>query len=376
MLESLFFLFAIGTSESLIPFSIETLLVLFLEEYLISFIGFQFSFLFSIILSSLTLLVFPFVFVLLAVAWVTGVERNVMGGIQRRKGPNKAGFWGVLQPFSDGIKLFIKFDTPVATHSYLYTLAPLFSMTLAFILFFVIAIPSLPGGDLLYTLHSFGIFVFLTLMGLNILVPIAIISTNNRYSVLGVLRSFTQMFCFEILITWCLISNSCFYESISLKEILLTQTPLLSDMSGMSFLGGFFILLVIFLLLELNRVPFDVAEEESVTVGGIFTEYKGFNFAGFFLAEYLMMLIASSLLHALYLGSHDFVFVSYLFKTVFAFSDLTHYSIKVYIIMLGFILLRSTLPRLRPDHILYLGWVVSIPISIGLFTVSYLVIFG
>lgn len=323
--------------------------------------------LYSLILSfSLLGIIISFVCFLLSVAFLTGLERITMGGIQRRKGPNTAGLWGILQPFSDGIKLFSKAEAPISSSSYFSALPPFVALFVSFTVgLFFIAPFSLPSSSSFCSIYSLSIFIVLFLFCFNMFVPLLVIGTNNRYSLLGVLRSFTQMFCFEILITWCFVATSSLYETIDLREIVVIQHAILSNVSGFSDMVGLLVCLFIFMLLELNRVPFDVAEEESVTVAGIFTEYGGFNFAAFFLGEYLMMIVSSVLIACFFnLSLRKLV----LFKSVLP--DIVVFGLTVLLILFLILFLRATLPRVRPDHILWLGWIVSIPLSTIFFLFS------
>nr|ARH54337.1 NADH dehydrogenase subunit 1 [Cymbiodyta marginella] len=297
-----------------------------LVDYLLSF------------LSSLILIVC----VLVGVAFLTLLERKVLGYIQIRKGPNKVGFMGILQPFSDAIKLFSKEQVyPYMSNYYLYYFSPIFNLFLALLLWMCM--------PMMTNLFSFnlGMLFFLCVSSLSVYtIMIAGWSSNSNYAMLGGLRSVAQTISYEV----------------SLSLILLSFLFLISGVSMISFLKYQSYMWFIFLCLplcmiwfvsslaETNRTPFDFAEGESELVSGFNVEYSSGGFALIFLAEYASILFMSMLCCVLFLGAD---FMSFMF-----FLKLTFMSFL-------WVWVRGTLPRFRYDKLMYLAWKSFLPVSLN-----------
>nr|AQT38608.1 NADH dehydrogenase subunit 1 [Megathymus yuccae yuccae] len=285
--------------------------------------------------------------VMIGVAFLTLMERKVLGYIQIRKGPNKVGFMGLLQPFSDAIKLFSKEQIYLLNANYLvYYFCPIIGFILS--LFIWVLIPYY------FNLISFnlGFLFFLCCTSLGVyIIMIAGWSSNSNYSLLGGMRAVAQTISYEV----------------SLSLIMLSSILMILDFNLIKFniyqlLIWFFFLmfplsLCLFssILAETNRTPFDFAEGESELVSGFNIEYSSGGFALIFLAEYSSILFMSLLFTLVYLGGYSLNLMFY-FKMVF--------------ISFIFIWVRGTLPRYRYDKLMYLCWKIYLPISL-----NYLLLF-
>nr|QOL10519.1 NADH dehydrogenase subunit 1 [Pieris naganum] len=294
---------------------------------------------FNIILGLLIL----FVGVLVGVAFLTLLERKVLGYIQIRKGPNKIGFMGLLQPFSDGIKLFSKEQTYLNYSNFLYYYySPVIGFFLSLIIWMLIPY------SFNIIMFNLGILFFFccTSVGVYILL-MAGWSSNSNYSMLGGLRAVAQTISYEV----------------SLALILGSSLILIMDFNMLSFkifqVNIWFLFLMFPLsmcmfssmLAETNRTPFDFAEGESELVSGFNIEYSSGGFALIFLAEYSSILFMSMMFVLLYMGGYSLSLWFYL---------------KLSFISFFFIWVRGTLPRYRYDKLMYLCWKVYLPISLNM----------
>nr|YP_009228306.1 NADH dehydrogenase subunit 1 [Lobesia botrana]AKL79055.1 NADH dehydrogenase subunit 1 [Lobesia botrana] len=280
--------------------------------------------------------------VLIGVAFLTLLERKVLGYIQIRKGPNKLGFLGILQPFSDAIKLFTKEQTyPLYSNYFAYYFSPIFSFFLSLLIWMVI--------PYYFNMISFNLgFLFFfccTSMGVYTLM-VAGWSSNSNYSLLGGLRAVAQTISYEV----------------SLALIMMSVIIMVMDFNLMKFSNYQMLIWFMFLMLplsmcwlssslaETNRTPFDFAEGESELVSGFNIEYSSGGFALIFLAEYSSILFMSMLFILMYMGGYNLSIFFY-FKLVF--------------ISFFFIWVRGTLPRYRYDKLMYLAWKSYLPISLN-----------
>nr|YP_010327050.1 NADH dehydrogenase subunit 1 [Agrotis trifurca]UNP54312.1 NADH dehydrogenase subunit 1 [Agrotis trifurca]UTT74677.1 NADH dehydrogenase subunit 1 [Agrotis trifurca] len=298
-------------------------------------------FMFDIYLIMIGLLIL-IIGVLIGVAYLTLLERKVLGYIQIRKGPNKVGFIGVLQPFSDAIKLFTKEQTYPNFSNYIcYYFSPVISFILSLMIWMLI--------PYYFNLISFnlGVLFFLCCTSLGVYtVMVAGWSSNSNYALLGGLRAVAQTISYEV----------------SLALILMSSIIMIMDFNMLNFFFYqeimWFIVLMLPLsmcwisssLAETNRTPFDFAEGESELVSGFNIEYSSGGFALIFLAEYSSILFMSMLFVLLYLGGFDLSFMFYLKLTFISFL---------------FIWVRGTLPRYRYDKLMYLAWKSYLPISLN-----------
>nr|YP_009176753.1 NADH dehydrogenase subunit 1 [Anopheles minimus]ALJ02468.1 NADH dehydrogenase subunit 1 [Anopheles minimus] len=280
--------------------------------------------------------------VMVGVAFLTLLERKVLGYIQIRKGPNKVGFNGLLQPFSDAVKLFTKEQTyPLLSNYISYYFSPVFSLFLSLLIWMCI--------PYLIKLYSFnlGVLFFLCCTSLGVYtVMIAGWSSNSNYALLGGLRAVAQTISYEV----------------SLALILLSFIFLVGNYNFLNFyIYQDYVWFIIFCfplglvwlascLAETNRTPFDFAEGESELVSGFNVEYSSGGFALIFLAEYSSILFMSMLFVVIFLGSDIYSFMFFLKLTFISFI---------------FIWVRGTLPRFRYDKLMYLAWKSFLPLSLN-----------
>ncbi len=293
--------------------------------------------------------------VLLAVAFLTLGERKVLAAIQRRKGPNIVGFFGLLQPFADALKLLLKETVlPAVSNKFLFLLAPVLTFSLSLISWSVI-----PFNDEFVLIDSnYGV---LFLFALSSLAVYGIIlggwSSNSRYGFLGGLRAAAQMISYEVSLGVTLLSVVVCVGSFNLTEIVLFQEDIWFCFSHFPMLLIFFISI----LAETNRPPFDLPEAEAELVSGFNVEYSSAGFALFFIGEYSNILLMSAFLVIMFFGGWTFFGFFDNEYSVFIFSS------KVLIVTFFFIWVRASLPRFRYDQLMYLGWKLFLPLSISWF---------
>nr|AXS65444.1 NADH dehydrogenase subunit 1 [Coleoptera sp. 19 KM-2017] len=294
------------------------------------------------LLFSLICMVLLIICVLVGVAFLTLLERKVLGYIQIRKGPNKVGFMGIPQPFCDAIKLFSKEQTyPLLSNYIMYYYSPIMSLFLSLLLWVII-----PYYMILFS-FSLGMLFFLACTSLGVYtVMIAGWSSNSSYSLLGGLRAVAQTISYEVSLALILMSFMVLIESFSLMEFFVYQKFIW--MIFLSLPLGF--VWFVSSLAETNRTPFDFAEGESELVSGFNVEYSSGGFALIFLSEYSSILFMSMLFCVMFLGS-DLMSMLFFLKMVF--------------LSFCFIWVRGTLPRYRYDKLMYLAWKSFLPLSLN-----------
>nr|AXS65289.1 NADH dehydrogenase subunit 1 [Histeroidea sp. 1 KM-2017] len=280
--------------------------------------------------------------VLVGVAFLTLLERKVLGYIQIRKGPNKLGFIGLFQPFSDAIKLFSKEQNYLfISNYYIYYMSPVFSLFLSLSMWLCF-----PYITMLFN-FNLGFLYFLCISSLSVYsVMIAGWSSNSNYSLLGGLRCVAQTISYEVSLALILLSFLFFTLSLSIFDFMKYQYYCW-------FICMYFPLSMIFFvssLAETNRTPFDFAEGESELVSGFNVEYSSGGFALIFLAEYASILFMSSLCCFMFLGADFYNLVFY---------------IKVGFMSFLWVWVRGTLPRYRYDKLMYLAWKSFLPIALN-----------
>lgn len=285
--------------------------------------------------------------VLVSVAFLTLLERKVLGYIQIRKGPNKVGLIGIPQPFCDAIKLFTKEQTyPILSNYISYYFSPIFSLFLSLLVWMCIPI--------FIKLYSFnlGILFFLCCTSLGVYtVIVAGWSSNSNYALLGGLRAVAQTISYEVRIALILLSFVFLIRSYNLIDFFFYQKYLWFVVILFPIALVWFVIC----LAETNRTPFDFAEGESELVSGFNVEYRSGGFALIFLAEYSSILFISILFRVLFLGCNIYSLDFYL---------------KLIFISFIFIWARGTLPRFRYDKLIYLAWKCFLP-----FSLNYLILF-
>lgn len=316
-----------------------------------------------------------FIALLLGVAYLTWLERKVLGHMQIRYGPMRVGWHGLLQPIADGIKLFFKEDIVVdKANKVIYLLAPFIVTVCAFASFAVI-----PFGHELTLLGkivpmriadvNIGILYIFALSSLSVYgLTLAGWSSNNKYALMGGLRSSAQMISYELPAGLSIIGVLLLTGSLSMVEIVNAQKDLWFIIKQP--LG--FILFLICGVAECNRTPFDLPEAESELVAGFHVEYSSMKFALFFLAEYAHMIVMASLLTTLFLGGWHLPFfdisslhpTSFVGQLVLSFLPIGVFVAKVFVCLFFFIWLRATYPRLRYDQLMKFGWKVLFPLAL------------
>lgn len=300
---------------------------------------------------------------LLTVAYLTFLERKVIGYIQSRIGPNRIGPLGLLQPIADIIKLLNKeIIVPSASNRYLFVTAPIISLGTALAAWSVIPFDQV---NVLANINA-GVLFVLALSSLGVYgILIAGWASNSKYAMFGALRSAAQSISYEIAMGFALVGVMMAAGSLNLQTIVTAQS------------GGFwhwywlplfplFIVYWIAGIAETNRLPFDVAEGESELVAGFHVEYSGTVFALFFLAEYASMILISALIAVLFMGGwlSPFQGIPYL-EPAFAFvPGVVWLLIKLSFFLFCYLWFRATFPRYRYDQIMRLGWKVLLPVTI------------
>nr|AOY39512.1 NADH dehydrogenase subunit 1 [Scolytinae sp. BMNH 1039990] len=279
--------------------------------------------------------------VLVGVAFLTLMERKVLGYIHIRKGPNKVGFFGILQPFSDAVKLFSKEQSfPFYSNLFIFYLAPALNFILALLLW---------GCVPFYTFNlsfSFSLLFMLSVSSLSVYtIMLAGWSSNSSYALLGSLRSVAQTISYEVSMFLIIMSFVFLVGSFSLGDFLKFQ----SNIWFLFFLFPLVCMLLVSFLAETNRSPFDFAEGESELVSGFNVEYSSGGFAMIFLAEYANILFMSLLSSVLFLGADFYSFFFFL---------------KVVVVSFFWVWVRGTLPRYRYDKLMGLAWKSYLPVSL------------
>ena len=292
---------------------------------------------------------------LIAVAFLTYLERKVIALVQYRKGPNVVGFFGLLQPFADGVKLFSKETIiPASSSKLIFILAPMISFSLSLIAWSVIPI----SENLVLSDVNVGILYLFAVSSLSIYgIIMAGWASNSKYAFLGALRSAAQMVSYEVSIGFVIVTVLLCVGSLNLSDIVLAQKSCWFVIP----LFPMFVVFVISALAETNRAPFDLPEDESALVAGYFTEYSSMLFAMFFLGEYSAMILMSSLGTILFLGGWLPPFDSELLNWIPGYF---WFFIKVGLLLFVFLWVRATLPRFRYDQLMRLGWKVFLPLSL------------
>lgn len=302
--------------------------------------------------------------ILIAVAFFTTTERKLMGSIQRRKGPNVIGFVGTLQPFSDGLKLFIKeIILPSNSNKTIFIIAPCLSFLLSLTAWAVIPFSSKAAiADI-----DLGILYLLSISSLNIYgILLSGWSSNSKYAYLGALRSAAQMISYEISLGFIILSTCLCSGSFNLSKIVFAQQKIWYVIP----LLPMYIMFQVSILAETNRHPFDLPEAEAELVSGYNVEYSAMTFALFFLSEYANMILMSALSTILFLGGWQSFGVLDKFTP-----EVLIFGFKVILCVIFFIVTRATLPRYRYDQLMDIGWKNFLPLSIGylVFTSSILI---
>jgi len=335
-------------------------------------------------LISLVKVIVVIVITLMCVAYTVLLERKLVGRIQNRWGPSRVGPFGLLQPLVDGAKLFLKEDLmPEAVHRPLYILAPMIALSCA--LMSVGVVPF--GADVRW--HGVDLFQIADInIGLLIILGITSIgvygialsgwSSNNKYSLLGSLRASAQVISYELALGLSLVGVVLRTGSLRLRDIVDIQAP--HGILSWNFFGGFqFVAFIIYLMAafaETNRAPFDLPEAESELTSGYHTEYSSMKFAMFFMAEYANMITVGCVATLLFFGGWTSPFGNLIpafgGPVVQALLPVFWFVAKVFCFLFFYIWVRGTLPRLRYDQLMGLGWKFLLPVAIANIVVTSL----
>ncbi|MEA2432840.1 MAG: NADH-quinone oxidoreductase subunit [Actinomycetota bacterium] len=348
------------------------------------------DFLGAAVIIALVKTVIIFLVLLLVTLLVIWFERKVIADMQARIGPNRWGPFGLLQTLADGIKLFFKEDfRPSMADRWTYAIAPVAAMVPAFLAFAVI-----PVGNSVHVAHrnvglilsdvNIGLLFFLAMGSLGVYgIVLAGWASGSKYPLLGGIRSSAQLISYEIALGLSLVPIALASGSLSTVDIVQAQIEPLQVLGReISFLPNWFIVtqwpaFLIFLIAgiaETNRAPFDLPEAETELVAGFHTEYSGIRFAMFFLGEYIHVVAVSAMAVTLFFGGWDGPIFSFGNDSPFRFIEsvmpMGWFVFKTMLFVYLFIWLRATLPRLRYDRLMWLGWKRLIPAALGWIVVT------
>jgi NADH-quinone oxidoreductase subunit H len=342
----------------------------------------------SILIVLIKILIIMFGVLVLGAAMAVLAERRVSAFIQERLGPNRVGPGGILQPFADVVKLVMKEDiVPRQANRFIHDLAPIISISIALSTFAII-----PFGNTieLFGRHiklmiadvDIGILYLLALTSIGVYgVSLAGWSSNNKYSLLGGLRSSAQLISYELSMGLSLIGVIMISGTLRLDQTVLQQTAYWWGIIPkwnifLQPLG--FITFMIASFAETNRLPFDLPEAEPELVGGYHTEYTGMKFGLFFLAEYANVITSSAVTVTLFFGGWHLPFAEQwgLSPLMLSLVQILTFLTKVILLVLFFIIVRWTIPRFRYDQLMRIGWKVMLPMAIANFLLTGLVILG
>lgn len=332
--------------------------------------------------------------VLLSTALLTLLERKIMASIQRRRGPNVVGFFGLLQPFADGLKLAIKETTvPKLATKPLFILGPIISFGLA-----IFGWSLLPFPTWLYTTQSYTFFsnfsfvqaipgssaidIDVGLLFIFVIVALHVYGvlfggwgSNSRYALLGALRATAQSISYELVMGFILLILALCHGGFSLLVIIYDQIIIWNIFS----LFPLFLIFYICALAELNRTPFDLVEAEGELVAGYNVEYSAMMFALYFLGEYVSIIFSAFVITVLFLAAwfypcvinlitlvFSLIFSNTFFSLIIYFIAVIFFVLKVTLVIISSLLVRFVLPRYRYDQLMNIGWLVFLPISLFL----------
>jgi len=285
------------------------------------------------------------------VSYLTFAERKVAGHIQARTGPNRVGPFGLLQPIADVLKLFFKEEfVPAGANKVVFHIAPMLAVIPALVTFSVIPV----GPNFIVTDINVGLLLFLAMSSLGVYaITLAGWSSNNKYALLGGLRSSAQMISYELAMGLSTVGVLMIAGSLSMVDIVHAQERfwfVLWQPVG-------FVIFMITAFAETNRAPFDLPEAEGELVAGFHTEYSSMKWGLFFLGEYASMITISSIAVTLFLGGWNGPWLPDSLKFLWYFA-------KLGALLFLFMWVRWTYPRLRYDQLMHLGWKVLLPLSL------------
>jgi len=298
--------------------------------------------------------------VLTATAYTVWFERVALGRIQRRPGPNRVGPYGLMQMAADGIKLVFKESfVPAKTDRLIYVLAPAIAVGAAFLAWAVIPIGLWYNVQYWIADLNIGILLIFAVSSLNVYaIVLGGYASNNKYSLLGGLRSAAQLISYEMALGLSLVPTFMIVGSLRLQDIAgytVHWGPYNGPLPLIILTPIGFVIYLIAAVAETNRAPFDLPEAEQELIGGFLTEYSGLKFVMYYLAEYVNMITVAALASLLFFGG----WYLWVVPPVLAFF------VKVVLFLFLYIWLRGTFPRLRYDMLMRLGWKVLLPLAIA-----------
>ncbi len=306
----------------------------------------------TILAGKILLLVVP---LLLGVAYLTLAERKVIAAMQMRKGPNVVGWYGVLQPFADALKLMHKETIiPTVSNPVLFIIAPVITFSLSLAAWAVIPFDE----GLVFADINVGILYLFAISSLGVYgIIIAGWASNSKYAFLGALRSAAQMVSYEVSMGFIIITVLLCVGSLNLSKIVMAQEKIWFAVP----LFPMFVVFFISALAETNRTPFDLPEAEAELVAGYHVEYSSLAFALFFLGEYANMILMSAMTTVLFCGGWLPILTIYPFTLI---PGPIWFIAKISFFLFVFLWVRATLPRYRYDQLMRLGWKVFLPLSL------------
>jgi NADH-quinone oxidoreductase subunit H len=318
------------------------------------------------------------VVLLTGVAYTVLLERKLVGRIQNRWGPSRVGPFGLLQPLADGAKLFLKEDImPTAVYRPLYLFAPIIALACALISIAVVPFGSPtvtgPGGFHLFEISdiNIGLLVILGITSIGVYgIALSGWSSNNKYSLLGSLRSSAQLISYELALGLSLVGVVLRAGSLNLRQIVENQGA--HGFLSWNLFGGFqFVAFFIYLMsayAETNRSPFDLPEAESELTAGYHTEYSSMKFAMFFMAEYANMIMVGCVATLMFLGGWTSPFGDLIPLpqniVIQSLLPIFWFVLKVFSFLFLYVWVRGTLPRFRYDQLMNFGWCYLMPLAI------------
>ena len=337
------------------------------------------------VLLSIAKIIVVLVILLTCVAYTVLLERKVVGRIQNRFGPSRVGPFGLLQPLADGLKLYLKEDImPTSVYRPLYILAPIIALVCALLSIAVVPF----GANIQY--HGVDMFQISDLnIGLLVILGVTSVgvygialsgwASNNKYSLLGSLRSSAQMVSYELALGLSLIGVVLRSGSLRLRDIVDVQST--HGILSWNVFGGFqivaFFIYLIAAYAETNRAPFDLVEAESELTGGYHTEYSSMKFAMFFMAEYANMITVGCVATLLFFGGWSSPFGNLLPTphniVLLALLPVFWFVLKVFFFVFLYIWVRGTTPRFRYDQLMGFGWKFLVPLAIANIVVAALI---
>ncbi len=304
------------------------------------------------IIGKILLLVIPLIF---AMAYLTLAERKIIAAMQMRIGPNVVGYFGLLQPLVDGVKLMLKeVILPTRSNRVLFVIAPMLTFSLAMLGWAVIPV----GADFVIANINVGVLYLLAISSLGVYgIIISGWASNSKYAFIGAIRSAAQMISYEVAIGFAVITVLLVCGSLNLRDIVMHERTIMQEI----LLFPMFVVFFISTLAETNRHPFDLPEAEAEIVAGYNVEYSSMTFALFFLGEYMNMILMCGITTILFLGGW---LPPFGIQALAFIPGIVWFAIKISWLLFIFIWVRAALPRFRYDQLMRLGWKVFLPFTL------------